>query len=192
MLESDAARADSDAFLAQVARLQQRFAELRPRREELDLQIRCQAYAEHRFTLVDEAHEYAQAAEELLALSLVLSAAPEVVSPALQRGVAQRQVECRRLEGPAAVEARDVALGLGREGVEVAHQLAELAQGCEAGEIEMRSRLLQSNVVDSVVRNVLAQSVLAGAPEVDNRAQSFEAGEVELQRLELVPLDLQR
>jgi len=86
-LGSSAARADADAFLAQVARLQQRFAELRPSREQLDLQIRCQAYAEHRLGLVDEAHEYARATEELLALSLVLSDAPEVVAPALQRGV---------------------------------------------------------------------------------------------------------
>jgi len=87
MAGPEAGRADSDAFLEQVARLQQRFAELRPTRQELDLQIRCQAYAEHRFGLVDEAHEYARAAEELLALSLVLSEAPEVVAPALQRGV---------------------------------------------------------------------------------------------------------
>jgi hypothetical protein len=86
-LGSSAAQADSEAFLAQVARLQQRFAELRPSREELDLQLRCQAYADHRLGLVDEAHEYAQATQELLALSLVLSAAPDVVAPALQHGV---------------------------------------------------------------------------------------------------------
>ena len=86
-LGSEKVRADSDAFLERVAQLQRRFAELRPARDELDLQLRCQAYAEHRFQLVDEAHEYAQATEELIALSLVLSEAPGVVGPALQRGV---------------------------------------------------------------------------------------------------------
>jgi hypothetical protein len=115
--------------------------------------------------------------------------AAEDLGEALAR-LAQRQVECGRLEGPAAVEARDVALRLGREGVEVSDQLAEFAEGGEAGQVEGWAGVLEGDVVDGVVGDVLAEAVLAGAPEVDDGAEAFEGGEVELQGLELVALDL--
>ena len=106
--------------------------------------------------------------------------------------LAQRQVERRRLEGPAAVAARDVALRLGREGVEVADELAELAQRGEAGQVERRAGVLQGDVVERVVGDVLAEPLLAAAPEVDHGREPFEAGDLQLQALELVALDLQR
>jgi hypothetical protein len=86
------ARAESDPFLEQVAELGRRFSSLRSTESESDrsdevLQACLIAHAEHRFRLVDEPAEYAQATEELLTLSLVLSSAPELVAPALQRGV---------------------------------------------------------------------------------------------------------
>jgi sugar-specific transcriptional regulator TrmB len=81
------ARAAPDAFLERVGELQRQFAALRPTREEVELQCRLLDYAEHRFTLVDEARDYARAAEELLTASLVFSDSPELIAPALQRGV---------------------------------------------------------------------------------------------------------
>jgi hypothetical protein len=86
------ARAESDPFLERVAELGRRFSSLRNTDTESDrsdevLQACLVAHAEHRFRLVDEAPEYAQATEELLTLSLVLSSAPELVAPALQRGI---------------------------------------------------------------------------------------------------------
>jgi len=86
------ARAESDPFLEQVAELGRRFSSLRSADTESDrsdevLQACLVAHAEHRFQLVDEPAEYVQATEELLTLSLVLSAAPELVAPALQRGI---------------------------------------------------------------------------------------------------------
>jgi hypothetical protein len=86
------ARAESAPFLERVAELGRRFAGLRNSETESDrsdevLQACLIAHAEHRLQLVDEPAEYAQATEELLTLSLVLSDAPELVAPALQRGV---------------------------------------------------------------------------------------------------------
>src|SRR6185437_13709628 len=105
--------------------------------------------------------------------------------------LAQRQVERRRLEGPAAVAARDVALRLGREGVDLADEVAELAQRGVAGQVERRAGVLQGDVVDGVVGDVLAEPVLAGAPEVDDGREAFEAGGLVFEGLELVALDLQ-
>ena len=81
------ARAAPEAFLERVAELQGQFAALRPRREDIELECRLLDYAEHRFTLVDEARDYGRATEELLTASLVLASAPELIAPALQRGV---------------------------------------------------------------------------------------------------------
>lgn len=86
------ARAESDPFLERVAELGRRFASLRSRQSENDLSLEVLqacliAHAEHRFKLVDVPEDYARATEELLTLSLVLSDAPELVAPALQRGI---------------------------------------------------------------------------------------------------------
>jgi hypothetical protein len=81
------ARAAPEAFLERVAELRGRFARLHAVREDVELQCRLLDYAEHRFALVDEAREYARATEELLTASLVLADAPELIAPALQRGV---------------------------------------------------------------------------------------------------------
>jgi hypothetical protein len=86
------ARAESDPFLQRVAELGRRFSSLRSAETANDrsdevLQACLIAHAEHRFRLVDEPAEYALATEELLTLSLVLSAAPELAAPALQRGI---------------------------------------------------------------------------------------------------------
>jgi hypothetical protein len=75
------------AFLERVAELQGQFATLRAAWEDAELQRRLVEYAERRFALVDEAREYARATEELLTASLVLADAPELIAPALQRGV---------------------------------------------------------------------------------------------------------
>lgn len=86
------ARAESDPFLERAAELGRRFSSLRSSTSTSDrsdevLQACLIAHAEHRFRLVDEAAEYAQATEELLTLSLALAGAPELVAPALQRGI---------------------------------------------------------------------------------------------------------
>ncbi|HEU4577604.1 MAG TPA: hypothetical protein VFS67_05085 [Polyangiaceae bacterium] len=83
----DQARAAPDAFPERVAELRAQFAALRPSREAVELECRLLDYAEHRFALVDEARDYARATEELLTASLVLADAPELIGPALQRGV---------------------------------------------------------------------------------------------------------
>ena len=81
------ARATPEAFLERVAGLRGQFAALRPSRDDVELQCRLLDYAEHRFALVDEAREYARATEELLTASLVLADVPELIAPALQRGI---------------------------------------------------------------------------------------------------------
>ncbi len=106
--------------------------------------------------------------------------------------LAQRQVERRGLECPAAVAAGDVALRLGREGVDAGHELAELAQGRVAGEVERRARVLEGDVVERVVGDVLAEPLLAAALEVDHGGEAFEAGDLQLEPFQLVALDLQR
>ena len=83
--------------------------------------------------------------------------------------LAQGQVERRGLEGPAPVAARDVALRLGREGVDAAHEVAELAERRVAGQVEVGARVLERDVVDGVVGDVLAEPVLAAAPERGSR-----------------------
>ena len=50
----------------------------------------------------------------------------------------------------------------------LAHEVAELAQRRVAGQVEDRARVLQGDVVDGVVGDVLAEPVLAAAPEVDH------------------------
>src|SRR5262245_5779888 len=76
---SEQTHAESEGFLERVAELRERFSELRASRDELEMQVRFSAYADHRLRLVDESEEYARATEELLTLSLVLSGAPELV-----------------------------------------------------------------------------------------------------------------
>jgi hypothetical protein len=80
-------RSAPEAFLERVAELRAQFAALLPSRDEVELNCRLLDYAEHRFALVDEAGDYSRATEELLTASLVLADAPELIAPALQRGV---------------------------------------------------------------------------------------------------------
>ena len=108
-------------------------------------------------------------------------------------GLAQRQVERRRLEGPAAVLAGDVALGRrGREEVDRVELLGELGEGAGDGEALGRAGILLGDVVDGVVDDVFADPLVAAAAQLDDRGQPFEVAEGDLEPLELAGLDLQR
>ena len=56
----------------------------------------------------------------------------------------------------------------GREQVELADQLAELAEGATAGEVVDRAGVAVGDVVEDVVDHVLADPLLAVAAEVDH------------------------
>lgn len=81
------ARSTPETFLERVTELRGQFAGLHAVRDDVELECRLLDYAEHRFALVDEAREYTRATEELLTASLVLADAPDLIAPALQRGV---------------------------------------------------------------------------------------------------------
>lgn len=76
-----------DAFLDQVHTLAAELQTLRKYRSDRALSARLEEYAAHRFALVDDASEYALAADEVLVLSIVSAEAPELVTRALQRSV---------------------------------------------------------------------------------------------------------
>ena len=76
-----------DAFLHQVDTLGAELQALRKYRSDRVLSTRFEEYAAHRFALVDDASEYALAADEVLVLSIVSAEAPELVTRALQRSV---------------------------------------------------------------------------------------------------------
>ena len=123
--------------------------------------VRVEAGQPHR---VDEVHRPRLAAERL-----------GEVGPRL----AQRQVQRRRLEGPAAVVARGL-LALrraGREEVDPVEVLGELGEGAGAGEPLGRPVALLGDVVDGVVDDVFADPLLAAAAELDDRRQPFELAE---------------
>ncbi|HVZ33440.1 MAG TPA: hypothetical protein VG963_13500 [Polyangiaceae bacterium] len=79
--------AGADAFLERLGSLRLRFTELAKTRDPELLEAVIGAFASHRFDLVDEPREYAEATSELLCLSLVASEVPERVIRALQDGV---------------------------------------------------------------------------------------------------------
>ena len=107
--------------------------------------------------------------------------------------LAQRQVERRRLEGPAPVAAGDVALRRrGGEEVGLAEQLGELGEAAAAGQARGRAGGLLGDVVDGVVGDVLADPLVPAAAQLDDRGQPFEVAEREFEPLELAGLDLQR
>ena len=90
-------------------------------------------------------------------------------------GLAQGEVQGRRVKRPAAIQARDLAaLGGHREQVEGVDALAELAQRIVAGEVEHRAGLLQGDVVGGVVDDVLADARLAVSLQVHDRRQALE------------------
>lgn len=76
-----------DAFLEQVEVLATEFRQLRRYRSDRTLSAALEGYAAHRFALVDDASEYALAADEVLVLSIVLADATELVIPALKHAV---------------------------------------------------------------------------------------------------------
>lgn len=76
-----------EAFFERVNELTAQFTELRKYRSERTLLSRLEAFAAHRFELVDDPSEYALATDELMVLSMVLAESAELVVPALKRGV---------------------------------------------------------------------------------------------------------
>jgi hypothetical protein len=76
-----------DAFLSVLDQLGAQFRELRKYRKDGALGPSLQAFAARRFELVDEASEYALAADEVLVLSMVLADAATLIVPSLQRSV---------------------------------------------------------------------------------------------------------
>lgn len=73
--------------MERLGSLRLRFAELAKTRDPELLEALIGAFAGHRFDLVDEPSEYAEATSELLCLSLVASESPARVVRALQDGV---------------------------------------------------------------------------------------------------------
>ncbi len=88
--------------------------------------------------------------------------------------LAERQIERRRLEGPAPVVARRLALGRRAfEEVELAQKRAELTQRLGAGQVEARAEVAVRDVVEDLVDDVLAEPLLAAAAE-GGRSSSHE------------------
>ena len=110
-----------------------------------------------------------------------------------QPGLAQREVERRRLEAPGPVAARGLA---GRRlGPEVSrlHARAEVARASSPGQPVRRPGGLQDVVVLAVVGDVLADALLAAAAQADHGRLAGEvARDVALQRLERADVDAQR
>lgn len=108
-------------------------------------------------------------------------------------GLAQREVERRRLEGPAPVVDRHLALRTAAcEEVDPAEHLRELIEGELAGEAVRRAGALLGDVVDGVVGDVFAEALVAAAAESDDGGQPFELAEHQFQALERAGLDLER
>ena len=63
-----------------------------------------------------------------------------------------------------------------------------------AGEVEHRAGVLEGDVIERVVDDVLAQSLLVAALQVDDRGEPVEVSSrrVKLQALELVGVDFER
>lgn len=76
-----------DAFLAEVDVLRAELTSLQQSHSEEVLRGSFEAFAQHRFELVDSGEEYATAAEEILVLSMVAAEAPTLCIRALQQGV---------------------------------------------------------------------------------------------------------
>ena len=107
--------------------------------------------------------------------------------------LAQREVERGRLVRPAAVVARRLADRRGAlEQVELAEQGAQLAERRRAGEVEDRPRVPLRDVVELVVDDVLADSLLTAAAQVDDRRRAREVAVPAVAVLELVGLDADR
>jgi hypothetical protein len=77
----------AEAFLERLGSLRLRFGELCENRPDTELKAELEDFAKHRFDLVDEPGEYADATSEVLSLSLVAADAPELVVRALQDSV---------------------------------------------------------------------------------------------------------
>ena len=102
----------------------------------------------------------------------------------------QRQVEGGALEGPAAVVGETSRSGGGEE-VEPHRAASENESIVCSPASWVGPRVLQGDVVERVVDDVLADALLALAPQVDHGAEPREAGSLVLAGLELVGLDLQ-
>lgn len=76
-----------DAFLRELEALGAELQRLRVTRSDDELAERIEAFAERRFALVDESHEHALAAGEVLLLGSALAASPELATRALKRAV---------------------------------------------------------------------------------------------------------
>ncbi len=100
--------------------------------------------------------------------------------------LAQRQVERRRLVGPAAVVARDLgALRLARrEEVDPVELARELVEGAGVGEAVGWPVALLADVVDRVVDDVFADALRAAAAQLDHRGQPFELAHLQLEPFE--------
>ena len=107
--------------------------------------------------------------------------------------LSEREIKRRAVERPAAVEARDLGLGLHREQVERVDQLAELAERIASRQVVDGARLLQRHVVLVLVDDVLADAFGAAAVEVYDRGQALEAARhLRAQALQAVTVDLER
>ena len=110
-----------------------------------------------------------------------------------QRGarLAQREVERRALERPAAVEAVDLAVGrAGREEVERPEVLGEAVEGPVAGQRQGRAVLLLGELERALVGDVLADTLLAAALDPDHGGEALEAARDRLgQPFEFVAVD---
>lgn len=76
-----------DEFLAEADVLRAELTSLAQSHSEEVLRGSFEAFARHRFELVDSGDEYATVAEEILVLSMVASEAPALCIRALQQGV---------------------------------------------------------------------------------------------------------
>jgi hypothetical protein len=107
--------------------------------------------------------------------------------------LAQRQVERRRLVGPATVVAGGVPhRGRPGEQVELAEQLAQPAERAGAREVEDGSGVAVGDVVEDVVHDVLPQPLLPVSAQVDDRRGPGELAVIAVAVLELVGLDPDR
>ena len=74
-------------FLQEVSRLSGHFESLAKYRTDAVLRDRLERFARRRLSLVDEAHEYQDAGNELLMLSMVLVNRPDLAAPPLQAAI---------------------------------------------------------------------------------------------------------
>ena len=107
-------------------------------------------------------------------------------------GLAQREVERGRLEGPAPIAARDLGARRFGEQVERADVLAERRQRPLAGQRLDGPRRLQRVVLLHGVDDVLAETLVGAAAQVDRRRRADERAEVGAPVLERVVLDGER